>query len=147
MRLIPILVLACCAPFVFAQEDSFETKCSVGEDTVDVRVKKVPDLKQSCYEVSYEDQKGYLCVWAGGTTPGREYGFTTNFDTEDVTNEGWSPRGGGNVGCTAERCFSALCNRLVLDYRREQDRNRFNPKDASEELDEFFKWKPTVQIQ
>ena len=146
MRLIPVLVLACCAPFVFAQQDSFKRECSVREETVIVNVKKVPDLKQSCYKVSYEDQKGYLCVWAGGT-PGREYGFTENFNTEDVTEEGWFPNGGGNLGCTAERCFSALCTRLILDYRREQDRNRFNPKNASEELDEFFESKPTSQTQ
>ena len=146
MRFILVLLLACCAPFVFAQQDSFKRECSLREETVDVNVKKLPDLKQSCYEVSYEDQKGYLCVWGGGGTPGREYGFTKNFNTEDVTEEGWFPSGGGNLGCTAERCFSALCRRLVSDYRREQERNRFNPMNASEELDEFFT-KPTSQAR
>ena len=147
MKLISVFVLACCAPFVFAQEESFKRECSVSDETVIVHVKKVPDLKQSCYEVSYENQKGYLCVWAGGTTPGREYGFTTNFNKEDVTEEGWFPRGGGNVGCTAERCFSQLCNRLVSDYRREQDRNRFSPMHASQQLDDFFKSNPTSQTR
>lgn len=136
MRLFSALVLACCAPFVFAAQHD-KRECSVGDETVIVHVKEVPDLKQSCYEVSYEDQKGHLCVWGGGT-PGGAYGHTRNFYPEDVTEEGWFPTGGGNLGCTAERCFSELCNRLVLDYRREQAHNRFNPTNASEELDKFF---------
>ena len=145
MRLIPILVLACCAPFVFAQEDSFETKCSVGEDTVDVHVKKVPDLKQSCYEVSYKDQKGYLCVWAGGTLE-REYGYTRELNPEDVTEQGLNPRS-GNFGYSVSDGFNRLCNRLVSDYRREQAQKEFNPTIASEQLDDFFKSKPTSQTQ
>ena len=71
-----------------------------------VEVQEVPDLKQRCYEVAHGKQKGYLCVWAGGT-PDRKYGYTRSFDPEKVTEQGWT--GGGNLGCTAEDCFNALC--------------------------------------
>lgn len=114
----------------------------MGNETVMVDVQEVPDLKQRCYEVAYGRQKGYLCVWAGGTPEGK-YGYTRTFNPENVTEQGWT--GGGNLGCTADDCFNALCAWLVRDQRLEQARMRFDAKVAAEELDEFFKSQPPRQ--
>ena len=115
-----------------------EKECPVGEETVMVAVQDVPNLKQRCYEVIYGRQKGYVCVWAGGTPDGK-YGFTRQFDAEDVTEQGWT--GGGNLGCTAEGCFNQLCSWLVRDHKLELARMKFDAKAAADELDEFFKSK------
>ena len=121
---------------VAAQTARVERACTVGGDTVVVQVQEVPDLQQRCYEVVYGTQKGYLCVWAGGTPDGM-YGYTRRFDAQNVTEQGWT--GGGNLGCTADDCFNALCAWLVRDHRLEQARMKFDPQAAAEELDEFFK--------
>ena len=121
-----------------AQMTPLQRACPVGDETVMVKVQEVPGLKQRCYEVVYEKKKGYVCVWAGGT-PDRPYGFTTNFSAEHVTKEGWTGAGGGSLGCKADRCFRSLCQRLVREHREEEGRTRFDPKEAAEKLDEFFK--------
>ena len=120
---------------IWAEKDPIERSCPVDGGFVPVQVEAVPNLKQSCYEVAYEEQSGHLCVWAGGA-PGREYGHTKNFDPKKVTERGWT--GGGNVGCSADDCFKELCLQLVRNHDRERARTRFNPKVASEKLDEFF---------
>ena len=121
-----------------AQSTSLERECAVGNETFMVQVQEVPDLEQRCYEVAYEKQKGYVCVWAGGT-PERPYGFTENFSHEHVTKEGWTAAGGGNVGCKADRCFQSLCSRLVRKHREEEGRTKFDPAAAAIGLDKFFK--------
>ena len=69
-------------------------KANVGDETVMVEVQEVPNVKQRCYEVAYGRQKGYLCVWAGGT-PESKYGYTRSFDPENVTEQGWT----STLGC------------------------------------------------
>ena len=135
-RLIPILVLVCCATFVFGQE-LFQRECPVGDESPEVEVQEVLNLKQRCYEVSFETQKGYLCVWARGT-PESQFIYTVGaFDSEKVTEQGWI--GGGNVVGTVDDGFNRLCAWVVRNHRREQARTEFNPNAATEELDEFFK--------
>ena len=125
-----------------AQTVGTQRACPVGDEKVMVEVQEVPNLKQRCYEVVHGKQKGYLCVWAGGTPDGK-YGYTRNFDAERVTELGWT--GGGNLGCTADDCFNALCAWLVRDHMLEQGRLRFDPEAAADELDEFFKPQPSRQ--
>ena len=81
----------------------------------------------------------------GGRNPDGKYGYTRQFKPENVTEQGWT--GGGNLGCTADDCFNALCAWLVRDHRLEQARMRFDPKAAAEELDEFFKSQPPRQTR
>ena len=118
------------------QTARIQKACPIGDKPVMVEVREIPRLKQRCYEVAYETQRGYLCVWAGGTPDGK-YGYTREFDPEKVTEQGWT--GGGNVGCTAEACFKGLCSWLVRDRMRELNRMKFNPDEAGDALDAFFK--------
>ena len=124
--------------FAWAQNTLLERECPIRNETVIVQVQEVRDLEQRCYKVTYEQQNGYVCVWAGGT-PERPYGFTENFDPGHVTKEGWTAAGGGSVGCRADACFQSLCSRLVQKHREEEGRTKFDPEAASKELDEFFK--------
>ena len=118
-----------------AQMNFVERACPMGDETVMVEVRPVPNLKQRCYEIVYEKQRGHVCVWADGTPDG-PYGFTRNFKPEQVTEQGW--RGSGNLGCTADDCFRQLCRWLIGDHRREQARRKFDIDAATKHLDEFF---------
>ena len=118
-----------------AETTSFQRDCPADNESVLVEVRAVPNLKQRCYEIVYEKQRGHICVWADGTPDG-PYGFTRNFGPEQVTEQGW--KGSGNLGCTANDCFNSLCRWLVEDHRREQARLKFNLDSASKKLDEFF---------
>ena len=129
-RLVMIVAIAVTSS-TSAQVPPHQRACSVADETVMVKVQEVPDLKQRCYEVVYENQKGYVCVWAGGT-PERPYGFTENFSPEHVTKEGWTGAGGGSVGCKADSCFRSLCSRLVKKHREEEERTKFDPDAAAE---------------
>ena len=125
-----------------AQMTHLQRPCPLEGETIMVTVQEVPNLEQRCYELLYENQKGYVCVWAGGT-PDRPYGFTTNFQPEHVTKDGWTAAGGGNVGCKAEQCFRSLCRQLVRKHKEETGRTNFDPDSAAEKLDEFFE--PTAR--
>ena len=104
------MLVLCAVPVV--SQDGFKAECHMGaDDVVMVDVQKVPDLEQSCYEVSYENQKGHLCVWAGGT-PDRACGYTMRFNAEDVGEDGWTGRN-GSLRYATENCFAVLCRRLV----------------------------------
>ena len=118
-----------------AQTTSQQRICPTGNESVMVEVRAVPNLKHRCYEIVYEKQKGHVCVWADGTPDG-PYGYTRNFEPEQVTEQGW--KGSGNVGCKAIDCFNALCRWLVGDHRREQNRLKFDLDIATKKLDEFF---------
>ena len=118
-----------------AQTTSLQRICQTGNEPVMVDVRAVPNLKQRCYEIVYEKQRGHVCVWADGTPDG-PYGFTRNFEPEQVTEQGW--RGSGNVGCKANDCFNSLCRSLVEEHRREQNRLKFDLDAATKKLDKFF---------
>ena len=122
-----------------AETTSIQRKCPVGEESVLVEIREIPDLNQRCYEVIYETQRGYVCVWAGGTPDG-PYSYTMNFDPKKVTPQGWT--GGGNVGCKAEDCFRGVCGQVIRKHREEQDRLKFDPDTAADQLEQFFKSGP-----
>ena len=94
---VPILVtmaaFAAIGP-LSAETTSLQRKCPMGEESVLVEIREIPDLKQRCYEVVYQTQKGYVCVWAGGTPDG-PYSYTINFDPNGKprTRRGFHSRG------------------------------------------------------
>ena len=98
----------------------------------------VPDILQRCYEVSYHEQRAYVCVAASGT-PEKPYSFSFGrFDPERVTKDGWT--GGGNFGNTAKQAFQGACTLTVLRHEQEKAKLKFDPEEARKELDEFFGW-------
>lgn len=137
MKLAFVLLIAIRTPLVEAQNQP-DRACIVGDEPVMVKVQEVPNLKNLCYEVGYENKKGYLCVAALGT-PERPFTYSNELDPNLVTDQGLLKY--GYVG-TADSVFQALCHSLVIRYREEQDRLEFDPEKAAEELSEFFSGVP-----
>ena len=124
---------------VSAESPTFKRPCPIDGRTVDVVVAPIPDIAQRCYEIAYQEQRSYVCVWFEGTPEG-PYSFSSSFDAKRVTTDGWT--GGGNVRVTAEDAFKGACRSAVQRYEIEKRKLRFDPDKAAQALDEFFKAAP-----
>ncbi len=140
-QIAPAVLLCLALPYVsLAAEDSGGVKrpCLVEGGEVEVTVKAVPDILQRCYEVSFHEQRAYVCVAASGT-PEKPYSFSLGrFDPERVTKDGWT--GGGNFGNTAQQAFQGACTLTIMRHDQEKAKLKFDPEIARKELDEFFGW-------
>ena len=140
-QIAPAVLLGLALPCIsLAAEDSGGLKrpCPVEGRDVEVTVTAVPDIPQRCYEVSYHEQRAYVCVAASGTPEG-PYSFSLDrFDPERVTKDGWT--GGGNFGNTAEQAFQRACTLTVMRHEKEKAKLEFDPEKARKALDKFFGW-------
>ena len=95
----------------------------------------IVDKSKGCYlEVAYKEQMGYLGVNLQGT---KESPYCWYTDKSVVTAEGLKV---GNVSAGGLKGnLDALCLRLVKSQEEWEARNAFDPEDACEDLDEFFK--------
>lgn len=129
-----------CVSLVAEATGGLKKPCPVHGGEVDVTVTAVPDIPQRCYELSYHEQRAYVCVAASGT-PEAPYSFSLDkFEPKHVTKDGWT--GGGNFGNTAEQAFQRACALTVTRHEQEKAKREFNPEKAREALDKFFGWEP-----
>ena len=127
-----------CTSLAAEESAGLKRPCAVKGRVVDVNVMPVPDIPQRCYEVSYHEQRAYVCVAAGGTPEG-PYSFSLDrFEPERVTKDGWT--GGGNFGNTAEQAFQTACTLTVIRHETEKAKQEFDPEKAGRALDEYFGW-------